>query len=162
MDQFHGRTSGVVNVNRWNFKCGLYRLWGLTALPLSLTHCRQNSGCAGCSFKFQLNFSDCPFTGLCEAVDLPGSAQPESTHVLQVGIRTVTDHERQQETDPLDELPQCLPRRRSVSLSARFTMPPNQNGRTSIRSVSEMEYHDEFKHSKKPTEHGHFNGQTGN
>jgi hypothetical protein len=113
-------------------------------------------------FQASTDFSDCPFMGLCEAVDLPGSGQTESTHVLQVEIRTATEHERQQETDPLDELLQCLPRRRSVSLSSRFTMPPNQNGRTSIRSVSEMEYHDEFKHSKKPTEHGHFNGQTGN
>ena len=76
MDQFHGRTSGVVNVNRWNFKCGLYRLWGLTALPLSLTHCRQNSGCAECSFKLQLTFPTvhswaCAKRWICLAVDKP-------------------------------------------------------------------------------------------
>jgi hypothetical protein len=71
-------------------------------------------------FQATTDISDCPFMGLCEAVDLPGSAQPESTHVLQVEIRTATDHERQQETDPLDELLQCLPADVSFAVDAIY------------------------------------------
>jgi hypothetical protein len=63
---------------------------------------------------------------------------------MQVEIQTATDHEQHQGIDPLDKLLQCLPSRQSVSLSSRFTMPPIQNGRTSIWSVSEMECHDEL------------------
>ncbi|MFP6766361.1 MAG: hypothetical protein VB858_22215 [Planctomycetaceae bacterium] len=66
----------------------------------------------------------------------------------QIEIRTGTDQERQQETGTL------AAQSAAASLSAQFIMPPDQNRRTSIGGVSELDYHNGLKHSIKLVERG--------